>query len=331
MDKLAICGNEKEYVKRLSESFRSILKNEMEILLFTDSGAFSEYLKENRVKICLALEDFKIGEKDGIGNLLWLSDEEGSDKVYKYMSCEKIYSEVMARCAERQECIKTSVSASEKEVIGIYTPVKRSFQTTFSITLGQILSKKKKVLYLNFECFSGFDSLLGKIGTMDLMDLLYFSECEDSNFSYRVDSLKERIGNLDYISPVNAFFKFSQVTKAQWERLIDTILKKTDYEVLILDLSENVNGLLDILKKCSLVYTITDTDRVATAKVAQYENLLRESSYREILTKTENIRIPKLREIPGNFELLPHSEFADFVKRMINFDTDGEIDDRRIG
>ena len=80
-----------------------------------------------------------------------------------------------------------------------------------------------------------------------------------------------------------------------------------------------------------MVYTITDTDRVATAKVAQYENLLRESSYREILTKTENIRIPKLREIPGNFELLTHSEFADFVKRMINFDTDGEIDDSRIG
>ena len=160
------------------------------------------------------------------------------------------------------------------------------------------------------------------------MDLLYFSECDDSNFSYRVDSLKERIGELDYISPAKTFVNFSQVTKAQWEKLVDSLSGRTDYDTVILDLSENVNGLLDILKKCSLVYTITDNDRIATAKVAQYENLLRESSYREILDKTENIKIPKLREIPGNFELLPHSELADFVKKLANFDLNGDENGR---
>ena len=329
MDNFAICSHEIEYAKRLSEGIRSICKKDMEVILFTDKASFDEYLKTHKIKVCLASEDFGIDDSNNIDSLIYLTEEDASGKVHKYMPCDRIYSDAMALSAERSESESKYESLVNKEIIGVYTPVKRSFQTTFALTLGQVLSKKKKVLYLNFESFSGFDTLLGRIGSNDLMDLLYFSECEDSNFAYRVDSLKERVGDLDYISPANAFVKFSLVTKAQWEKLIDTIVEKTDYETVILDLSENVNGLLDILKKCSLVYTITDSDRVATAKVAQYENLLRESSYSDILSKTENISIPKLREIPCNFELLTHSEFADFVKRLVRFDINGEYDGER--
>ena len=330
MDNFVICGRKEEYIKRLSEGIRGIGKREMDVLLFTDSEAFNEYLKTNRVKVCLISEDFEIAKEENIESVVYLSEEECEGKVYKYMSCDRIYSEAMALCAEKIESGKKKIPKAQKEIIGIYTPLKRCFQTTFALTLGQILSKNRKTLYLNFESFSGFGALVDKTGTKNLMDLLYFSECDDSNFSYRVDSLKERIGNLDYISPNNAFVKFSLVNKSQWERLIDNITSKTDYEVLILDLSENVNGLLDVLRKCSLIYTITDSDRVATAKVAQYESLLKDSQYVDILSKTENISIPKMREIPGHFELLPHSEFAGYVKRMLRFDMTGEADSERI-
>lgn len=328
MDKLAIFGNEKEYVTRLSECLRTVAGKDMEVILFTEEEAFDEYLKDHKVRICLALDNTDLSERKNIENLIALTEEENvPGKINMYMSCNRIYSEAMALCAEKPETVKAPLSSGRKEIIGIYTPIKRSFQTTFAITLGQVLSRKKKVLYLNFESFSGFETLSGRAAAKDLMDLLYFSECGDPNFSMRVDSLKERIGELDYISPAGAFVKFSLVTKEQWIKLIDTIARETDYETVILDLSENVNGLLDILKRCSLVYTITDSDRVATAKVAQYENMLRDSSYRDILLKTENIVVPKLREIPGSFELLTHSELAGFVKKLVNFDTGGDLHD----
>lgn len=327
MDKFAICGSDKEYVTRLSERLRAMAGKDMDVLLFTDSEALKDYLKENKVRICLALEGTEITEKENIESLIFLSETENvSGKIFRYMSADRIYSETMALCAENHKGASGGVLSGDKKVIGIYTPVKRSFQTTFAVVLGQILSRKKKTLYLNFESFSGFETVSGRTAPKDLMDLLYFSECGDSNFSLRVDSLKERIGELDYISPANAFVKFSLVTKEQWIKLIDTILRETDYERIILDLSENVNGLLDILKRCSVVYTITDSDRVATAKIAQYENMLRDSVYREILAKTENISIPKLREIPGNFELLTHSELADFVRKLVNCDMGGGAD-----
>ena len=327
MRKLAVCGAEKEYVKRLSESFRGICGKDTEVLLFTEEDALRDYLMTESLDICIALEDFKI--PDGrIESVVYLSEEENEPgKVFRYMPYDRIYSEAMALSADTSDPAQQPYAVGKKELIGIYTPIKRSFQTTFALTLGQILSGTGKVLYLNFESFSGFDTLSSRLGGSDLMDLLYFSECEDSNFSYRVDSLKERMGELDYISPAKAFVKFSFVTKAQWIKLVDTLIDKTDYEVIILDLSENVNGLLDILAKCSYVYTITDADRAATAKLAQYENLLRESEYKDILEKTENIRIPKLREIPHNYELLPHTELADYVRRLIRYDMGGDADE----
>lgn len=326
MDKFVICGDEKEYVFRLSECLRAVAGRDMDVLLFTDTEALKEYLKENKVRICLALEGTKIAEKENIESLIYLSETENTPgKVFRYMSADRIYGETMSLCAENHKAVSNRITDAEKKIIGIYTPIKRSFQTTFAVTLGQILSRRKKVLYLNFESFSGFETLSGRNVSKDLMDLLYFSECCDPNFTLRVDSLKERIGELDYISPAGAFVKFSLVTKEQWLKLIDTLVRETDYETVILDLSENVNGLLDILKRCSVVYTITDSDRVATAKIAQYENMLRDSAYRDILMKTENISIPKLREVPGSFELLTHSELADFVKKLVNYDMDGIV------
>ena len=325
MKTLAICGLEKEYVTRLAEAFRRICEKDAEVLLFTDFEPMGEYLGSKKIDICLSLEDFKIHDLRNIGSLIYLSEEENvPGKVFKYMSCDRIYSDTMALCAEKSGNSWHTFNFGEKELIGIYTPVKRSFQTSFALTLGQVLSRTKKVLYLNFESFSGFDSISGKLGGSDLMDLLYFSECDDANFSYRVDSLKERLGELDYISPTKAFVKFSLVTAAQWERLLNSIIDKTDYETVIMDLSENVSGLLDILKKCSVVYTITDSDRVATAKIAQYESILRESGYQDVLSKTETIKVPILREIPNNYELLPHTELADFVKKLIRYDLGGE-------
>lgn len=325
MKTLAICGLEKEYVTRLAEAFRRMCGKDTEVLLFTDSEAIGEYLGSRKIDICLSLEDFKIQELSNVGSLIYLSEEENvPGKVFRYMSCDRIYGDALALCAEKSGNSGHIFNSGEKELIGIYTPIKRSFQTSFALTLGQVLSRTKKVLYLNFESFSGFDNMSGKLGGSDLMDLLYFSECDDANFAYRVDSLKERLGELDYISPTKAFVKFSLVTAEQWEKLLNSIIEKTDYETVILDLSENVSGLLDILKKCSVVYTITDSDKVATAKIGQYESILRESGYQDILSRTETIKIPVLREIPHNYELLPHTELADFVKKLIRYDLGGE-------
>lgn len=327
--RLTICGKDKAYTKRLYEYLVSNYGNDVEISLYTDFLSFKESNTQNKTDAVLVEEGFMQEELEGIKNKLTITEDEKlltkEGYVYKYLAADRIYKEIMAMCAAK-EASDTEEFSKETKVIGVYSPVKRCFQTTFSITLGQILAKKKKTLYLNFECFSGFDALISNLGKTDICDLVYFSEVCDGNFSFRVESMKEKIGNLDYISPSKAYVKLSEVSKKQWKNLINNLCEKTDYEVIILDLSEQANGLLDILKRCDEIYTIVDDDRIALAKVSQYEALLKDSSYEEILTKTENVRIPKFKEVPNNLEMLPFSEFANFVGNLINLGESKEND-----
>ncbi len=314
---MAICGKDMDYITGIYDYISVMVSNEYEAVLFTKKEAFEHFCEENVVDLLLEEEGFSSVEEN-VTKRIVLSEEIGKENtIYKYMACDRIYKEIMAICAAGTQAKVLERQIKHKELIGVYTPIKRCFQTTFSLTLGQIIAKKRKTLYLNFESFSGFETMMSKEAKTDLLDLVYFSECNQGDFSCRVESLKEKIGSLDYISPVKAYAKYSEVSKSKWERLIDNLLSKTDYEVIILDLSEQVNGLLDILKKCSRVYTIVDSDKMASAKVTQYENLLRESFYEEIVEKTQNITIPKFKDIPSNFEMLTHSELADYIKKLV--------------
>lgn len=58
--------------------------------------------------------------------------------------------------------------------IGIYSPVHRCLQSSFALTLGQLLSEKHPTLYLNFEHYIGISELLPERQSRDLADLLYF-------------------------------------------------------------------------------------------------------------------------------------------------------------
>ena len=327
---IAICGAESAYIKKLFEYIASAYEDSYEISLFTSEETFNEYQEKREPDIIIYEDWFYPFIRNGKVTVA-LSNEQGKENtVYKYMSCEKIFSEVMAICAATNEAKEDYTSSKGKEVIGIYSPVKRCFQTSFALTLGQILAKNKKVLYLNFESFSGFDSLCRAVEKNDIFDLLYFSECQTQNFSYRVSSMKERIGNLDYISPVKTYMKYAEIHKEQWERLIDNILSKTEYECVILDLSEQVNGLLDVLRKCSVVYTLADDERISCAKVGQYQSLLRSCMYEDVLDKTKNIVVPRFREIPADFEMLPYSELADYIRRVISFDKEEKENARAV-
>ncbi|MCR5309939.1 MAG: hypothetical protein K6E32_00815 [Lachnospiraceae bacterium] len=319
-----IYDTDENYSRRLWEYLQSRLKDSHEILLFTERKALAEYLSTARADVLLSAEEIPEGVKeDSVACYVRLSEirpaEETEAAVYKFSSADSLLREVMSFCAAGTAAdTGFSRTGEPMEVIGIYSPVKRCFQTTFAVTLGQIRAKKGKTLYLNFESFSGFDILEGKKQKTDLMDLLYFSECGTGSFEYRVSSLAEQIGELDYIPPARMYTRYRDVDKCQWLKLIERIRTETCYECLILDLSEQVAGLFEVLKECDRVYSMVGSDGSASAKFAQYEALLSEAGCKEVIDKTMRIEMPKFKEIPDNFAMLPYSELADYIKKLVN-------------
>lgn len=102
--------------------------------------------------------------------------------------------------------------------------------------------------------------------------------------------------------------------------LLGTIESIGDYEYLILDLTDGMNGLFELLAHCHRIYTITRDDGFAMAKMSQYEQILRMNERDDIAEKTVKCRFPLFEKLPSDLNLMTHGELARYVKAIIQED-----------
>ena len=203
------------------------------------------------------------------------------------------------------------------KLIGVYSPVTRCLQTTFALCMGQLLAQKSPVLYLNFEAYSGLEILLDRSFRGSVSDLLYYNDCAREKLAGQLQYMTEKAGKLDFLPPMESFIQLKSIRQDQWMDLFRSIEKVTEYEYCILDLSEQVDGILEILRQCDLVFTITREDGFAEAKMRQYEVLLKSTQYEDIFMKTRRCQLPVFRELPAGILLLTHGELAACVRSIM--------------
>ncbi len=124
-------------------------------------------------------------------------------------------------------------------------------------------------------------------------------------------------GKLDYIPPMKAGQNLLSVTTEEWLGLLQKIQELGIYEYVILDLSESMQGLFEILRRCTMVYTLTREDRIAKSKLLQYEQILSLYDFRDVLDKTKQFSLPHIHRLPEELEQLTKGELADLVKRLL--------------
>jgi len=243
--------------------------------------------------------------------------------VSKYTSVDEIASgllEVMSKSDDLRLTISKESPAGKKDetvVIGFFSPVRRCSQTTFGMTIGNVISESKKVLFLSFESFSPFWSMTGVSPQKSIEDLLMTAKESPEKFDLVFNSTVYHGDCIDMIPPIRSLHQILDVRASDWINLINVIRDRCSYDVIILDLSESMHGLLDLLGMCDRIYTITKDDPYATAKLNEYETLLRSCERDEITNKTIRQRIPYIEEIPNGFHYKPFSEFARYVKETI--------------
>ncbi|HIY60346.1 MAG TPA: hypothetical protein H9831_06685 [Candidatus Eisenbergiella pullistercoris] len=299
--------------------------------MFTERGAWEQFAGQNEATVLLVSQPLyeRYGGEWEAGRRIILSEGRdgppGEQWIDKYQSVEAVVRKVL-ELASDAGLLPPAARAGGREgmkLIGVYSPVGRCLQTTFSFTLGQLLARKHRVLYLNFECFSGFGKMLRKEFQADLSDLIYFLHNRDGRFPYRLESMTQKLNGLDYIPPAFSCLDLQRVEKEEWLALLDELGQSGLYEYVILDLSEVINGLFDILRLCSRVYTIVRDDGFAAAKQEQYEALLTCLDHEDILENTKKCRLPLFRQLPQGMEGLTRGELADLVRGLIEEDLKG--------
>lgn len=324
---LAVCDSETEYAYQLVDYLSNKKGFPFQVQLFTSERTLMEYAKDYPVSVAMIAGKDYLGEigENIIDHVFLLAEDNGEElsglkSFYKYQSAENLMKQLLEFIAGEGILGRTVVNGKELKLIGIYSPVGKCLKTSFSFVLGQILSKKHKVLYLNMESYSGLGKLLQKEFSTDMSELIYYLQNSTEKFIYRMGSIIIRTGELDVLPPFDSFLDFISVSKEEWISLFREIERCSDYEYLILDLSDAVQGLFDILRLCDVVYTLSRNDGFSLAKISQYEEMLKKSNYEDIWKKTKNCTIPRIKNLPPGLLQLTYTELAEIVRERIEGD-----------
>ena len=175
-------------------------------------------------------------------------------------------------------------------------------------------------LYLNFENYSGFGKVMGLTKPADMGDLLYYFLNLADGMHEKMNEMTVSVNGLDMIPPALSYLDIESVTEDEWEAFFDALVRKGYYDYIILDLSEYIKGLYKILRRCTCIYTFAPGDGVAMAKVEQYEKILRDLHYKDVLDRTRKVTPPVFRKLPIKPDELLHSELAEYTKKITEDD-----------
>lgn len=321
---LVLCDEEEEYAQLMTEFLNK--QKGLPWILRTYTNMEELYGREAAGVDMLVVAESAYSEKmrelcpDGlvILNESGLVKWEGMRYVDKYSRAEEVYRQLLAIYAEITDVPAPRLAAGlQTKFVGNYSPVRRCMQTSFALALGQMLAEKHRTLYLNFEHYAGMGELLPDMRTLDLADLLYFLNADREKFRIRMQALLKRIGQLDYIPPMKAGQNLLSVTEEEWLELLRKIAELGEYEYVILDLSESMQGLFEILRLCSRVFTQAARDTAADRKLTQYEQVLALYEYGDVLEKTRRLDLTHIHRLPNEPEQLTRGELAEAVRELM--------------
>lgn len=310
---LALCDWESRFVRNFLDYYTVKGADTFDIKVFTQKEKMISYVKERGIDVLLISDSFMCGEVEALGTekIIILSEGSVSAKnsdypvIYKYQSCERIISQVLniyADCVHEDAGIYRS--GRSLRIIGVYSPVRRAGKTSLALSLGQLLARDKKVLYLNMEEYSGLSGILEGDYKGDLLDAIFYQRQKSGNMRYKLSGMTCRLNGMEYICPALYSEDLKTVTAAEWLELISTIESQTDYAVLILDMGDTVEGLSSIMEKCSVIYMPQRHDFFSQGKIMQFEDYMRSSQKEWVLDKIVKVDVPDLTTITSAGEYL---------------------------
>lgn len=323
---MAVWDVDAGYARRFADVVNQKEKVPFTVVPFTSLENLREYAKEHAVEILLvsgAVPQQQLKEI-GAGTVLTLAEGEivssaGSyPSVYKYQSTDGVIREVMSHYCEMPRPVMVAVGKRAK-IIGIYSPVSRCLKTSLALTMGQQLARDEKVLYVDFEVFSGFVSLLGGDGKGDLSDVLYFFR-QESLSVLRLKSMLYDWKDMDYIPPVRYPEDLEQLTGEEAARLVERLASDCGYDYVIVDLGQMICNMIPVLETCDIVYMPVKEDGVSCAKLEEFDQYLDVSHRESLRERIVRVKLPwhnSFGRKDDYMEQLLWGELGDYVRNLL--------------
>lgn len=315
------------YAARFAEVVNQKEKIPFEVVAFSSMERLKKFASETPIEILLISSSVSRTEADsiGAGKCISLTDGEtaGSEtefpEIYKYQSSDNIVREVMECYCERAAPISGRTGRGKGKIWGIYSPISRCLKTSFAITMGKLLSKEQRTLYINLEEFSGLSVLTNTEYRTDLSDLLYFY-CGGNYNLLRLNSVIHSMEELDYIPPVRYPEDLEEAGASKLAGLIRMIAEDGGYEMVLVDLGSCRRTAAEIMELCQVVYMPIKEDSVSLAKLEEFEQYLARSGKENLKEKIRRLKLPyhsSFGRKENYLDQLLWGELGDYTRKLL--------------
>ena len=298
---LAICDTEVKYAVKLMEAFCEKQKFGFQIHVFSELEELERYMMCNSVELLLVSGKIMSEEvsRYPVRKIILLSD--GSleerfsdyDVIYKYQSAEVILREVLAYYAEISgPTIGMMGGKKEFEIYGVFSPVGRCGKTVLAKCLAEKLGKNERTLLLDLQSYSAVKEQQGGTEMWDLSDIIYFLRQGKQTFLYKIGSIVRRADTYDYILPMQSIADLRSVTASEWSELLEKLAEDSDYRKVVIDFGNDVNGLFQMLSRCTKVFMPVLEDTESKQKVENFFWVLEDEDFEEMVQNIQKIILP---------------------------------------
>lgn len=310
--KLVICDRDNAYCTALSEYIRRTDCG-YEVVLYTEPERFCRECSGKDISLLLIQEEFQTDAD----NILSSSDlvagikaerqfvltenreaASGTDSIYKYQSAAHIVGIIGEDIEAAHRIVNEAKRCPGMKLIGVYSPVGHTLKTTFAMTMGQILAENQQVLYINLEGYNGLTDVLDIRSEYTLTDLIYNYSIYPDELGGMLAQYTVRFNELSVLLPARSPFELQEIEPSMWLSLISTLSGMGRFDAVILDISDAVRGIIDLLNVCTEVYMPVRKDRMAVAKLKDFDIFLSRFPNTESLTgKLKRLKFPYFDDI----------------------------------
>ncbi len=299
---LMICDQEIVYVEKLASYINSSRDYLFDARFCSSGEEVVEYIDNNDIDILLISGDevHKIGNlipEERIIELYGMGGDGRKSGIYKYQNCENVMRNILQKASGINEIGGMITRKNPMKILGLYSPVKRSYQSSLAVVLGQLLSEKNKTLYMNLEGYNSISSLTGVEFEKDMSDLIYDLGNGNGNTPAIIGGAVKDFGNLHLLPPMHNCKDLKSIGIADWKSLYQNIECKTDYEYIILDISDNVQEPLELLGLCEHIFTTSADDDVAKNKVEMFLKGFEKETQNSIADRIKICVVPQIENM----------------------------------
>lgn len=282
MKNLVICDSESGYAAALASFLTRKKELALQVHICGSLHQVLELQETNSIHYFLVSAEFAPDDRKQIVAethlVLTTTGEEKihshESSVFKYQPADKILETVYQAGNEdpgRAGLFFQNVNAGDSRIVGVFSPVSKVDSTLYALQLARRMADQHRLLFITTQSYVGVPDFTSCQSGQNLSDLLYFLRQENQNLAIFLKSIVQHFDRIDYVLPAEVSEDIKTTAAGEWIRLLNQIVDKGFYEMIIMDLSEQMQGLTAVFAQCSEVHLAYHSNECSRAVIKKFE------------------------------------------------------------